>query len=141
MAKKPYFGDKNRNILETHFFYKNRASSLFYIYWRLTSCKKSEKSNGGKYENFCYWLTDRQTDWRCWFHKDSRRVLISPIRPFKYECQCMWVCVCVYVWGSTSTSITLCHSNIHRIHPYNINVVKPIPAKVKAPKKGLNPQI
>ena len=52
MAKKPYFGDKNRNILETHFFYKNRASSLFYIHWRLTSCKKSEKSNGGKYENF-----------------------------------------------------------------------------------------
>ena len=41
MAKKPHFGDENRNILETHFFYKNRASSLFYIYWRLTSCKKS----------------------------------------------------------------------------------------------------
>ena len=38
--------------------------------------------------------------------------------------------------GSTSTSITLCHSNIHRIHPSNINVVKPIPAKVQAPKKG-----
>ena len=55
------------------FFYKNRASSLFYIYWRLTSCKKSEKSNGGKYENFGYW----RTDWRCWFHNDSRRVLIN----------------------------------------------------------------
>ena len=27
-------------------------------------------------------------------------------------------------------------SNIHRIHPYDVNVVKPIPAKVKAPKKG-----
>ena len=24
-------------------------------------CKKSEKSNGGKYENFCDWQTDRQT--------------------------------------------------------------------------------
>jgi hypothetical protein len=34
---------------------------------------KSEKSNGGKYENFCH----RQTDRRCWFQKDSRRVLTT----------------------------------------------------------------
>ena len=35
------------------FFGKNRASSLFYIYNRLTCCKKAEKSNDGKYDNFC----------------------------------------------------------------------------------------
>ena len=62
MAKKPYFGDKKSNILETHFFLRNRASSLFYIYQSLTSCKKSEKSNGGKYENFWDGQTDRRTD-------------------------------------------------------------------------------
>ena len=57
-AKNPYFGDKMLNNLDTHFFFKNRASSLFYIWNRLTCCKKSEKTNGGKYENFC----DGQTD-------------------------------------------------------------------------------
>ena len=41
---------------------KNRASSLFFIYWPPTLCKKSEKTNGGKYENFCHRLTDWQTD-------------------------------------------------------------------------------
>ena len=35
------------------FFGENRASSLFYIYNRLTCCKKSEKSNDRKYDNFC----------------------------------------------------------------------------------------
>ena len=61
-AKNPYFGDKKLNNLDTHFFFENRASSLFYIWNRLTCCKKSEKTDGGKYENFC--LTDRQTDGR-----------------------------------------------------------------------------
>ena len=61
-AKNPYFGDKTLNNLDTHFFFKNRASSLFYIWNRLTCCKKSEKSNDGKYENFCHRQTDRQTD-------------------------------------------------------------------------------
>ena len=56
----------------TKFFFENRASSLFYIYQSLTSCKKSRKSNDGKYENFWDRQTDRQTDWRRWFHKDSR---------------------------------------------------------------------
>ena len=76
MAKKPYFGDKNRNILETHFFYKNRASSLFYIHWRLTSCKKSEKSNGGKYHNFLL-----LTDWRLKEWKLSINALYSSYLP------------------------------------------------------------
>ena len=44
------------------FFFENRASSLCLVYWRLTWCKKLEKTNDGKYENFCYWLTDRLTD-------------------------------------------------------------------------------
>ena len=61
MTKSPYFGDKESNILKTHFL-RNRASSLLYIYQSLTSCKKSEKSNGGKYENFCDGQTDGQTD-------------------------------------------------------------------------------
>ena len=46
------------------FIFENRASSLFYIYQSLTSCKKSEKSNGGKYENFWDGQTDRRTDGR-----------------------------------------------------------------------------
>ena len=43
-------------------FGENRASSLFYTWNRLTCCKKSEKSNDGKYENFCHGQTDGQTD-------------------------------------------------------------------------------
>ena len=35
------------------FFGENRASSLFYTWNRLTCCKKSEKSNDRKYDNFC----------------------------------------------------------------------------------------
>ena len=77
MAKKPYFGDKNQNILETHFFYKNRASSLFYTYQSLTSGKKSEKSNSGKYENFWDRRTDRQTD-RGGFIRTPEGVLTNP---------------------------------------------------------------
>ena len=46
----------------TKFFFENRASSLFYIYQSLTSCKKSRKSNDGKYENFWDGQTDRRTD-------------------------------------------------------------------------------
>ena len=36
----------------------NRASSLFYVYWRLRCCKKSENTYGRNYENFCHWQTD-----------------------------------------------------------------------------------
>ena len=39
---------------------ENRASSLFHTYNRPTCCKKSEKINDGKYENFG--VTDGQTD-------------------------------------------------------------------------------
>ena len=35
--------------------------------------KQKIRTNGRKYENFV--LTDRRTDWQCWFQKDSRRVL------------------------------------------------------------------
>ena len=76
-AKNPYFGHKMLNNLDTHFFFKNRASSLFYIWNRLTCCKKSEKTNGGKYENFCDGRTDRLTDGgyfkgpKCWSNKRS----------------------------------------------------------------------
>ena len=38
----------------------NRASSLFYTWNRLTCCKKSEKSNDGKYENF--WDRERERE-------------------------------------------------------------------------------
>ena len=57
-AKKPYFGDKMLNNLDTHFFFENRASSLFYIWNRLPCCIKSEKNNDRKYNNFCDRLTD-----------------------------------------------------------------------------------
>ena len=36
------------------FLGKNSAPSLFYTWNRLTCCKKSEKNNHRKYENFCY---------------------------------------------------------------------------------------
>ena len=61
-VKNPYFGHKMLNNLDTHFFFQNRASSLFYIYNRLTCCKKSEKTNGGKDDNFFDGLTDWLTD-------------------------------------------------------------------------------
>ena len=48
----------------TRFFFENRASSLKIVYGRLTWCKKSERSNGGKYENLV-----GQTDWRSWLHR------------------------------------------------------------------------
>ena len=40
-----------------HFFFENRASSLFSTYLRATSCQKSKRSYGGKYENFCHGQT------------------------------------------------------------------------------------
>ena len=49
----------------TRFFFENRASSLKIVYGRLTWCKKSERSNGGKYENLVGrtdWQTDRLTE-------------------------------------------------------------------------------
>ena len=50
-------------IIWTHiFFFQNRASSLFYLRYRLSCCKKSEKTNGGKYENFCYRRTEGRTE-------------------------------------------------------------------------------
>ena len=45
-----------------HFFFENRATSLFSTPWTLTSCKKAKKTYGWKYENFCYRQTDGQTD-------------------------------------------------------------------------------
>ena len=48
---------------KTGFFPENPASSLKIVYSRLTWCKKSEKSNGGKYEKLVGQReTDRQTD-------------------------------------------------------------------------------
>ena len=59
-VKNPYFGDKMLNNLDTHFFFKNRASSLLYTCNKRTSCKKAKKFYGRKYENFCC----RLMDWR-----------------------------------------------------------------------------
>ena len=63
MTKNPYFEDKKSKYFEDTFFYKNQASSLLYIYLSLTLNKKTERSNDGKYGNFCYRRTDRLTDW------------------------------------------------------------------------------
>ena len=52
------------------------------------------------------------------------------------ECDCVvCMCVCLRVNINIYNIMPYC-SNIHLIHPYDVNVVKPIPAKVKAPKKG-----
>ena len=44
----------------------SRIGPCHFSSFSLTSCKKSEKSDSGKYENFCDRLTDRRTDeiWR-----------------------------------------------------------------------------
>ena len=46
--------------LAPNYFLENRASSLLIIQSEL--CKKSDKLNVGKYENFSYWRTDGMTD-------------------------------------------------------------------------------
>ena len=63
MAKNLIFWHKLLIKKILRFFFKNRASSLFYTWNRLTCCKKSEKSNDRKYENFCHGRTDWLTDW------------------------------------------------------------------------------
>ena len=68
------------------FFGKNRASSLFYIYNRLTCCKKSEKSNDGKYENFCHRRREERgeteailKDQKCWSNKSKFGDALLPL--------------------------------------------------------------
>ena len=41
------------------FFFENQVRHFIRFRFLLTWCKKSENSNGEKYENFCYWRTDR----------------------------------------------------------------------------------
>ena len=53
-SKNLIFGHKRAQKFFFGFFGENPASSLFYTWNRLTCCKKSEKSNDRKYENFCY---------------------------------------------------------------------------------------
>ncbi len=48
-----YFGYESAKIAKMRFFFENRASSLFSTYLRATSCQKSKRSYGGKYDNFC----------------------------------------------------------------------------------------
>ena len=43
-------------------FLKKTAPSLFSVYWILTSCKKSAKSNEPISRKMRYWQTDRRTD-------------------------------------------------------------------------------
>ena len=68
---------KAKYFRETFFFHKKWATSLVYIHWKLTSCKRSEKSNDGKYENFCHRHRDRQTDGRTERQTDRQTVLVS----------------------------------------------------------------
>ena len=56
----PLFPKKGK----TGFFPKNRAPSLFCVYWTLTSCKKSEKTNEPILRKTRNWQTDRQTGGR-----------------------------------------------------------------------------
>ena len=82
-SSKPHFGplfDPNWPIIGlNNFFLENQASSLFYTHRRLTCCKKSEKSYGGKYENFDG--TDWRTDWLTELILEDPSV--GPIRPSK----------------------------------------------------------
>ena len=41
-----------QNFWKTRSFFKNRATSLFQIHQPSSSCKKSGKTNDGKYDNF-----------------------------------------------------------------------------------------
>ena len=47
-----------------HFFFENRALSLFLRYHFLTPCKKSEKNNEPILRKLSDRLTDRLTDWQ-----------------------------------------------------------------------------
>ena len=60
-AKSAHFEPKKIFLAKKIFFFENRASSLFLFYYALIYCKKSKKSYGGKYHNFCHWQTDWQT--------------------------------------------------------------------------------
>ena len=61
-SKNLIFGHKRAQNFFFGFFGENPASSLFYTWNRLTCCKKAEKSNGRKYENFYDGQTDGRTD-------------------------------------------------------------------------------
>ena len=63
MTKNPYFW---RQKVEYFGHTLSRIGPCHFSSFSLTSCKKSEKSDSGKYENFCDRLTDRRTDeiWR-----------------------------------------------------------------------------
>ena len=88
-AKKHYFGHKMLNNLDTHFFFKNPASSLFYIWNKLTSCKKAKKSYGRKYENFCCGQTDRQRDRGTEGQTEAnlKDQSVGPIRKATFRCK------------------------------------------------------
>ena len=67
-----YFRHFWAKMTKMRIFPKNRAPSLFLLYWPLTSCKKPEKTNDpilrtliGQTDR----LTDWQTDWRRSFHR------------------------------------------------------------------------
>ena len=78
------FGPKWPIFGPTHFFFKNLKTSLFYTYFRLSWCKKSEKTNGRKYENFCY----RRTDWQTDRLTDGARLLRTRASPKKKNVPC-----------------------------------------------------
>ena len=51
-AKNPYFGDKMLNNLDTHFFFKNRASSLYTLATSELPAKKLRNPMAGSMRTF-----------------------------------------------------------------------------------------
>ena len=94
-GQKPLFWRQIAEYFGDTFFFGNRASSLKIVYCRLTWCKKSEKSNGGKYEILCCRRTDRRTDGAGY---------IGPAEGNGGSKKMSVVCVCVCV----SVSVYLC---------------------------------
>ena len=95
MAKTLIFGHfepKRSKIAKLSIFFENRASSLFYPYYGLTSYEKAKKFLEWKYNNFCDRLTDWLTDWQ------TKLDLKDPTRGSKKEVNCSFCCLFRYCW-------------------------------------------
>ena len=75
-----HFGRVRPNLGPPNFFFKNPVVSLKIVYRKVTWCKKSKKSNGGKYENWRHGRTDGQTDGRTDRRTDGRTDPLIEIR-------------------------------------------------------------
>ena len=56
--KNGHFSHNYANYAKPVFFLENPKTLLSYVYYNSTSCQKLEKTNDGKYDNFCLLTTN-----------------------------------------------------------------------------------